>query len=336
MDIGIGMNSHGLLTRAGTDVFVQSLPAAEMRTLELCRTAERLGYHSLWFGDHVMMDRDRGDLHPANASGRRAHPGQCVMLDPITAMASAAAATERILISSSVLIAPYRHPLTVAHSFATMDQLSGGRIMMGVGAGWLPNEFAALGVPIEHRGAITDECLQVYRIAWHDDFPEFHGTYFDFSEISVEPKPAHEIPIWYGAVTPAGARRAVRYADGFYPMLLDTAATADRHDPLREVIRGEAERLGRDLTGFRQLLFTTGVVTDGDDPLARADGRWLLSGTADQVLADLEELARHGYSHVTLFFDVRSGTVGELIELMERFAEEVLPHTAAIDAVGWQ
>jgi probable F420-dependent oxidoreductase len=335
MDIGIGMNSHGLMTREGEDSFVRSIPASEMRTLELCRLAEQLGYHSLWFGDHVVMDRDRGEIHPANASGRRAHPDRCVILDPITALAAAAAATTTIGLASSVLIAPYRHPLTVAHAFATIDQLSGGRLMMGVGAGWLKNEFDALGVPLEEAGARTDECLRVYRAAWEQDYPEFHGRFYDFAEISVEPKPAHRIPIWYGAVTPAGARRAVRHADGLYPMLLDTAAEPSRHDHLRDVVRAEAEKRGRDLTGFKQLVFTTGVVTDSDDPLARASKRWLLTGTADQVLEDLEALAQHGYSHATIFFDVRSGTVSELIEIMERFAEEVLPHTGAIQAAGW-
>ena len=335
MDIGIGMNSHGLVTREGRDCFVQALPAEEMRTLELCRLAERLGYHSLWFGDHVLMDRDTGADHPANASGRRAHPDRCPMLDPIASLAAAAAATETILLASSVLIAPYRHPLTVAHSFATIDQLSGGRLMMGVGAGWLRNEFDALGVSLADRAAITDECLQVYRIAWEQPYPEFHGKFFDFADITIEPKPRHRIPIWYGGVTPAGARRAVRYADGFYPMLLDTGAEPARFDSLRDVIRQEASLLGRSLDGFRQLVFTTGVVTDTADPLARPDGRWLLTGTAEQVLADIEELAQHGYSHLTIFFDVRSGTVTELIEIMQRFAEEVLPHTAAIQAAGW-
>ncbi len=335
MDIGIGMNSHGLMTREGEDSFVRSLPAAEMRTLELCRLAEQLGYHSLWFGDHVVMDRDRGHIHPANASGRRAHPDRCVILDPISVLAAAAAATTTIGLASSVLIAPYRHPLAVAHSFATIDQLSGGRLMMGVGAGWLKNEFDALGIPLEEAGARTDECLQVYRAVWEQDYPEFRGRFYDFGEISCEPKPAHRIPIWYGAVTPAGARRAVRHADGIYPMLLDTAAEPSRHDHLRDVVRAEAEQRGRDLTGFRQLVFTTGVVTGADDPLAKADRRWLLTGTAEQVLEDLEALARHGYAHATIFFDVRSGSVTELVEIMERFAEEVLPHCSSIEAAGW-
>jgi len=132
----------------------------------------------------------------------------------------------------------------------------------------------------------------------------------------------------FGAVTEAGARRAARTSDGLYPMFLDAYADPGRFDPLREVVLREAERVSRDLSGFRLYGFASGLVAD---PVA--DGpRRTLTGSADQVLGDLERFAAYGYSHLTMHFDVRSGTMDEYLEIATRFAEDVLPAASAITA----
>jgi probable F420-dependent oxidoreductase len=327
MDIGLTMSTHGLLRRDGRDFYLQKLDPEDMRPLELAELAERLGYHSVWFSDHVVMGRTVSTFHTANESGTRAYPDQPNMLDVVVTMGAVAARTTRLRLASSVHIAPYRHPLLSAHQFATVDVLSGGRVIVGVGSGWDPEEFAAVGADFEHRGAVTEECIEIYKKAWTQPWLEHRGRFFTIENVSMDPKPVQKPhpPIVYGAVTPAGARRAARCADGLYPMFLDTNGDPARYDDLREVVRREAERIRRDLTGFRLYAFASALVVDATDELARRDPRPTLTGTAAQVIADLEAFAAHGYHHITLHVDVRSGTIDELFEQVERFADEVLP-----------
>ena len=330
MDVGLTMSTHGLLTRDERDFFLQRLEPDEMRIWELARLADRLGYHSLWFSDHVCMGRDLEASHTANESGTRAYPERPVMLDVVGTIGAVAAITERVRLAPSVLIAPYRHPLTVAHQFATLDVLSNGRLIMTAGSGWDRQEFAAVGADFEHRGALTEECVEIWKHAWTEPWLDWHGDFYEITDVSLEPKPVQKPrpPIVFGAVTAVGARRAARACDGLYPMFLDAYADPGRFDGLRDVVRREADRVGRDLAGFHFYAFASGALT-----AATSHGRRrTLTGSAEQVLDDLRSFADHGYSHVTLHFDVPSGTTAELLETVERFAEEVLPATAGIHA----
>jgi probable F420-dependent oxidoreductase len=334
MDIGLAMSTHGLLTRDERDFFLRRLEPGAMRPIELAQLAERLGYHSLWFSDHVCMGRDLGAKHTANESGTRAYPERPVMLDVVATIGALAMVTERVRLAPSVLIAPYRHPLTIAHQFATLDVLSGGRLLMTAGSGWDPQEFAALDADFEHRGAVTEECVEIWKHAWTAPWLDWHGRFYEITDVSLEPKPVQKPhpPIVFGAVTEAGARRAARTSDGLYPMFLDSYADPGRFDRLREVALREGERVGRDLSGFRLYAFASGLVTDPIDDRRRRT----LTGSADQVLGDLERFAAHGYSHLTMHFEVASGTIEELFEIVERFAAEVLPAAAALEAAPLQ
>jgi probable F420-dependent oxidoreductase len=334
MDIGLAMSTHGLLTRDERDFFLRRLEPAAMRPIELAQRAERLGYHSLWFSDHVCMGRDLGAKHTANESGTRAYPDRPVMLDVVATIGALATVTERVRLAPSVLIAPYRHPLTIAHQFATLDVLSGGRLLMTAGSGWDPQEFAALDADFDHRGAVTEECIEIWKHAWTAPWLDWHGRFYEITDVSLEPKPVQKPrpPIVFGAVTETGARRAARTSDGLYPMFLDSYADPGRFDGLRDVVLREGERVGRDLSGFRLYAFASGLVTDSID-----DGRRrTLTGSADQVLGDLERFAAHGYSHLTMHFEVASGTIEELFEIVERFAAEVLPAAATLEAAPLQ
>jgi probable F420-dependent oxidoreductase len=252
------------------------------------------------------------------------------MLDVVATIGALAAVTERVRLAPSVLIAPYRHPLTVAHQFATLDVLSGGRLIMTAGSGWDPQEFAAVGGDFEHRGAVTEECVEVWKHAWTEPWLDWHGRFYEIADVSLEPKPVQKPhpPIVFGAVSEVGARRAARTSDGLYPMFLDAYADPGRFDGLRGTVLREGERAGRDLSGFRFYAFASGALTA---PVA-SEPRRTLTGSAEQVLGDLERFAEHGYSHVTMHFDVPSGTIDELFETVERFAVEVLPAASAIKA----
>lgn len=338
MDFGLTLPTHGVMTRdADGDCTHVNISPRDMAPVERAVRAEELGFHSVWFSDHVVTERVTDVDHPANTSGKRAYPDRPVMLDIPTTIGAIASRTTTLRFSPSVFILPYRHPLSTAHQFATLDNLSDGRLTVAVGAGWERGEFEALGVSHEHRGTVAEECIQVLKLAWTEPWIEFHGKYFDIENVSMDPKPVQRPhpPIWFGGTTPVTARRAARRCDGFYPMFLDSVTTPARMDPLREEIQREGERIGRDLSGFKLGGFCQ-VRVDAD---AERDPRFggtrpLLSGSADQILEDLEDFAAHGYSHVTVHLDCPSGEIGEWVEQVERFAAEVLPQGRELECTA--
>ncbi len=337
MRIGLGMNTHGLIGRDENNSYLQPLRADEMKLVEISQLAERLGYGGIWFGDHVVMEQNGNRNYPGNVTGARPYSLEQEIIDITVALAVAAVSTSQVEIGTAVLIAPYRHPLVVAHQLASIDVLSGGRLTVGVGAGWAQGEFAALGVPYEHRGRITDECIEIYKLAWTSSPVEYAGEFFHFSDIALNPKPAQKPrpKVVYGGTTPAGARRAVRYCDGFFPTLKEPYGLPGKFDDLRRVVADEAARIGRNLEGFELWASTSALVTDASNTLASQTPRRTLTGKAEQVLEDLQRFADHGYTKCVIFFEVPSATVAEQIEIVHRFAEEVLPFTEDIVASAW-
>jgi probable F420-dependent oxidoreductase len=307
-----------------------------MHTVQMAQLAERLGFHSMWFPDHVCMPMQSASEHVANASGTRAYQSRHTMLDAAVTMGAVAVSTTRLKLGTSVLIAPYRNPLSDARQFATVDQLSNGRLLLGVGAGWMQEEFDAIGVSYADRGIRTDECIEIYKRAWTDEVVSFQGRFYQFHNISMDPKPVQQPrpPIIYGGVTVGGARRAMRTCDGFYPIFLDTYADPDRYIALRDVMRREADRLERDIMQFSLIGVVSARITSPSDPQAQAKPRRICTGTAEQILADLVRFANAGYSLVIFFFDCPSGTMAEQEEQMQRFGQEVIPEAAKLTPHG--
>jgi probable F420-dependent oxidoreductase len=339
MRIGLYANTHGLGYRDNTNFFLRSMPASTLRTVQMAQLAERLGFHSLWFPDHVCMPMQSASEHVANASGTRAYESRHTMLDAAVIMGAVAVSTTRLKLGTSVLIAPYRNPLSDARQFATVDQLSNGRLLLGVGAGWMQEEFAAIGVPYTDRGARTDECIEIYKRAWTDDVVSFQGQFYQFDNISMDPKPVQQPrpPIIYGGVTVGGARRAIRTCDGFYPIFLDTYAAPDRYAALQDVMRREADRLKRDLRQFSLIGVVSARLTASNDPQAQANPRRICTGTAEQILTDLARFTEVGYALMILFFDCPSGTMTEQEEQMQRFGQEVIPQAEKLmPKGGWK
>jgi probable F420-dependent oxidoreductase len=258
------------------------------------------------------------------------------MLDGAVVMGAVASATNTIKLGTSVLVAPYRGPLSDARQFATVDVLSGGRLLLGVGAGWMAEEFDALGVDFAERGRRTVECIEIYKRSWQDDFVSFDGDYYTFNNVSMDPKPLQKPhpPIIYGGVSPLGAHRAAAHCDGFYPVFLDPFADPDRHSDLQTIIKSDLEIAGRDPSTFIMMAATTMRVTDSDDALAHQMPRKICTGTSEQVLEDLEKFAEAGYSLVVAKMDCPSGEVKEIHEQIDRVGHEVVPESARIQAAG--
>lgn len=176
--------------------------------------AEELGFADVWVSDHVAMPADQGYPSP-------------YLYDPLLTLTWAAAATERVGLGTSVMVVPQHPPLWLANALASLDALSGGRVVLGAGVGWSAGEFEALGQSFHDRGARTDEILELLRAVWHDDPVTFEGRFYRLDAMRVLPKPAHRIPIWIGGGSEPAYRRAVRYGDGFQAIGLDPAQAAD-------------------------------------------------------------------------------------------------------------
>jgi probable F420-dependent oxidoreductase len=212
----------------------------------LAVAAEDLGYESLWAVQHIVMPVDHASEYPYSESGTVPGGAAIAIPDPLVWLAWAGALTTRIRLATGVLVLPQQHPLVVAKQAATLDRLTGGRVILGVGAGWLREEFQALDAEFDDRGARLDQSIDVLRRAWSPGPTEFDGAQLRFPPVHVEPKPVSQIPIVIGGHSDPAARRAGRIADGFFPL----ACQGDRLIHLVDIVRAEARRAGRDGTAI--------------------------------------------------------------------------------------
>ena len=197
--------------------------------------AESLGYDSLWAGEHVVVPSPRVPPWPME-------PDEPI-LDPLVALAHVAAHTERIKLGTGVIILPQRNPLVLAKQIASLDVLSGGRLILGIGVAYLEPEMRAIGVPMEGRGERADEYLAAMRALWEDEAPSFSGRHVAFEGVDAHPRPVQRpLPVVVGGHTRAAHRRAARGADGWYGFMVGLRAMAEQ----RELMRAAIEETGRE------------------------------------------------------------------------------------------
>ena len=223
--------------------FASSIGIDGATTLEICRRAEKAGFDSLWGGEHVILPDEIASKYPYSADGKIPAEPDTPIPDPLIWLGFAAAAAPGLQLGTCILILPQRNPLILAKELATLDQLSGGRVELGLGVGWLKEEFVALGVPWEERGARNDEYIEAMRALWKAPHAEFHGRFVDFEPVTCSPRPVKgSIPIIVGGDSEAAIQRAARLADGYFPGEGD----ADRLGALIKRVRDAAEAAGRD------------------------------------------------------------------------------------------
>jgi probable F420-dependent oxidoreductase len=171
---------------------------------EAASLAEELGFDDVWVSDHLVVPKDQAYPSP-------------YLYDPLIALTFAAATTSAVGLGTSVLVGPqYPSPLALANSLASLDNMSRGRLTVGIGIGWSAAEYEALHAPFDHRGARLDEIIDLFRTAWRDDPATHDGRFYSFSDVRVLPKPAHDIPVWVGGRSDGAYRRATTRADGFH------------------------------------------------------------------------------------------------------------------------
>jgi probable F420-dependent oxidoreductase len=181
------------------------------------RRVESLGFDSVWVSDHVVIPFTIRSRYPYNATGDFPLSPSTPFLEPLTALAVVAGATERVRLGTSVLVLPHRHPVLLAKMLATLHALAPGRVILGAGVGWMREEIELLGASYERRGAWSDEALRVIRACWSEARPSFAGEFFRFDPVGFEPRPAPgALPIWIGGHTPAALRRVATLGDGWH------------------------------------------------------------------------------------------------------------------------
>ena len=223
--------------------FASSIAVDHQASMEICRRAEAAGFESLWGGEHVILPSKIESSYPYTADGKIPAMPDTPIPDPLIWLAFAAAAAPTMRLGTCILIVPQRNPLILAKELATLDQLSGGKVELGLGVGWLEEEFNALGVPWERRGARNDEYIEAMRTLWSGPEVEFHGEFVDFPTVTCSPRPVQPtIPILVGGDSEVAIRRAARLADGYFPGEGDV----DRLASLITRVRQAAEDAGRD------------------------------------------------------------------------------------------
>src|SRR3989304_6039674 len=155
---------------------------------------EGLGYESPWASDHIVTPRTIGSRYPYSDTGHFPLAPDATFLEPLTALAMVAGVTERAKLGTTVLVLPHRHPVLAAKALATLDHLSGGRVILGAGVGWMREEIELLGAPFAERGAWSDEAIRIMRACWRDERTRFHGRFFNFDDIGCFPKPVRRDP----------------------------------------------------------------------------------------------------------------------------------------------
>lgn len=240
----------------------------------LAEHAEQAGLDSLWTVEHVVIPADYASRYPYSQTGRMPGSDDAPVPDPLIWLSYVAARTSRLLLCTGVLILPQRSPLITAKEAATLDDLSGGRVRLGVGIGWLREEFEAIGVPFADRAARTEEAIAAMRVLWSQESPSFAGDFYRFHDARMWPKPARgTVPVVIGGHSEAAARRAGRLGDGFFP----ASAQPDAIPGLIETMREAAAAAGREPATIE--------VTAGAQPRPEAFERMAALGVDRVVVA---------------------------------------------------
>jgi len=247
------MNFGIMFANAGPFAFPESL-------VNLARTAEEVGMESLWTVEHVVVPVGYASRYPYSEDGKMPGPESVPIPDPILPLAFAAAVTRTVRLGTGVIILPQRHPVYVAKEMATLDVLSNGRAMLGVGIGWLEEEFQVLGVPFKQRASRTEESIRAIRSLWKPEPEPFAGKYYKWAPVQSQPKPVQQpgVPIIVGGHAEGAARRAARLGDGFFPARGDL----ERLATLLTIMRQECAAIGRDPASIEVTTGSTNVDLD--------------------------------------------------------------------------
>ncbi len=287
---------------------------------QAAQSAEAQGFDAVWSADRVVTPWKINTSYPYSENHEFIVPPDRPFLDSMTCLAFLAGCTKTITLGISVLVLPYRHPLYWARVAASVEQLSRGRLIMGVGVGWMEEEFAALGVPFKERGRMTDEQLEIVARLWGEEHINYEGRFYHARDLAFYPKPIQQprMPIWVGGEGTAAQRRAARYGDAWFPYFIDTTP-AELRAGYEHVLRLAVEA-GREP---QQVRLTCCLPIELTREAVPQDGRHL-RGNAGQLVEALQAYRDVEVAHLALQF--MAPRWPDRVEQIERFAREVMPH----------
>jgi probable F420-dependent oxidoreductase len=307
------------MTKFGVFLPVSGRAAGRKTLMEAAQQAEALGYDSVWAADRLVHPWKIDTIYPYSKEATFIVPPDRPFFDTMTCLAFLAGCTEKIEIGMSVMVMPYRHPLHWARIATTIDQLSSGRLILGVGVGWMEEEFAAMNVPFKERGKISDEQLTLLKHLWTDEHITFHGNYYNVDDIAFNPKPFQKprIPIWVGGEGKYAQKRAGIFGDAWFPYFVRVAP--EELAARFENVRAEAKKAGRNPDEVELACCLPVELT----PTAGPQITDYLKGSVEQVAERLEQFMEIGVVHIGLQFMIPH--YPERREQIERFAREALP-----------
>ena len=284
--------------------------------------AEALGFDAVLAGDHIVLPTGGTQQYPYTSDGSFSRPAVEPFLASMTLLGYLAACSETVKLGSTVIILPYRTPVVQAKMFASLDVLTNGRMICGVGVGWLEKEFEILGVPYAERGPMTDEFLEIFIALWTQPEPVFHGRFYHVEGIQFYPKPIQKphIPIWVGGHTRRALRRTAKYGDCWHT----TRQTPDFVAQNLPYLHRQIEEAGRDPASVsislkRSLHFTDMGLGEGSS--VRSGGA--IIGTTQEIIDDVHYCRELGIDQLT--YDFRVEGIDQSILVMEHLADRVLP-----------
>ena len=286
---------------------------------DAAQQAERLGFDSVWAAERMVNPWSMTTRYPYKADDVWFVPPESPFLETLTVLSYLAGVTSKVMLGSAVIVLPYRHPLFTARVATSIDTLSKGRLVLGVGIGWMPEEFEALGLTFKDRAGMSEEQLEIFERLWAEDQPSFDGRFYKFEPVAVNPRPVQQprFPIWMGGESEPAQKRAARHGDAWFSYFVKI--TPDELRRRYEQVRTWAAEAGRSPDAVRLCCVRPIEVTP--EPVAQEDD--ILRGTPEQLLAALRKYEAVGVEHMALQF--MRGRWPERREQIERFGQEVIP-----------
>ena len=307
--------------KVGLDVGIYGRLATRDHILELAQLAEASGLESIWVADHVIFPSTLASKYPYSPTG--AFPIDMAkepLLEPIATMGVLVGATQRVKIGTAVLVMPYRHPVLLARMLVTLDVLSGGRMILGAGVGWLAEEFAALDArPFAARGRVTDECIEIVKRLCQGGDVTFQGEHYQLDPVVSRPGSVQRPhpPILIGGTSNAALRRAARLGDGWFSTGLRPERLHERLNTLQKLCEAQGRRFA-DLSLSHKLFINIGEARKG------ADGnRDTGTGSQADIVDDLRRLVDLGYSHMIVRY--RGSDAEEQRKQLRIFISDIIP-----------
>ena len=304
-------------------------PLAEPDALSaIARRGEELGFDWLLTGDHIVVPNSIDSTYPYTEGGEFPGSTSGVAMEQLTVLSFLAGQTQRIKLVTSVMIVPHRNPMVAAKALATLDVLSKGRLVVGIGAGWMREEFEALGLPpFEERGAVTDEYIRAFKELWTSENPTFDGQYLSFSDITFLPKPVQQPhpPIWVGGESRAAIRRAGQQGDAWYPIGSNPQFPMEEPEQLAVGMRrlaAQTERAGRAPSDVEVIFRTHDYRLE---PEGISGERSYFSGSVEQVAGDIHTYEELGVSGLVIDLGRISRDVDDVLGHLEDLATRVIP-----------